>query len=38
MKLLALAAAWIAGLLVGLEVNAYLPALVLFSVAALTLG
>ena len=38
MKLVALAAAWIAGLLVGLETNVYLPALVLFSLSALILA
>ena len=38
MKLLALAAAWIVGLLVGLETGAHLPALVLFSLAALILA
>ena len=38
MKLVAFAAAWIAGLLVGLEINVYLPALALFSLAALILA
>ena len=34
MKLVPLAAAWIAGLVAGLETGVYLPALVMFSVAA----
>ena len=38
MKLVALAAAWVTGLLIGLEMNAYLPALVLLSLAALILA
>ena len=38
MKLVALAAAWIGGLLIGLETNVYVPALVLLSVAALFLA
>ena len=38
MKLLVLAFAWIVGLLIGLELDVYLPALVLYSVAALILA
>ena len=37
-KLVFLAAAWIAGLLIGLEGDVHLPALIAFSVAALALG
>ena len=37
MKLLALAAAWVAGLLLGLETNVNLAALASFSLAALML-
>ena len=38
MTLVALAAAWIAGLLVGLEMDVYLPSLVFFSLAAIILA
>ena len=38
MKLVAFAAAWIAGLIIGLEADVYLPALVLLSIAAALLA
>ena len=38
MKLVALVAAWMGGLLLGLQANAYLPAVLLLSVAALALA
>ncbi len=38
MKLAVLVAAWVAGVLVGLEANAYLPAVALLSLAAAILG
>ena len=37
MKLISVGAAWIAGLLIGIEANVYLPTLILFSVAAVSL-
>ena len=37
-RLVSLIAAWVAGLLLGLEIDGYLPALALFSVAALALA
>ncbi len=38
MRLIFLAAAWIAGTLVGLETNAYLPSLISFAIAAVVLA
>ena len=38
MKLVTFAAAWIAGLIIGLEADVYLPALVLLSIAAVLLA
>ena len=38
MKLVFFSAAWIAGLLIGLEADVHLPALIAFSVAAVALG